>query len=181
MSRAALRTGIAKFFGGTVYDPVERIYTGGPLTVAGLGGARPYFAKRIPDTDYVIGQPPGRGMGAVIVVHLPDVGPEWREALGGATAGIKGVPYQVELHFYHLATTAHTEDAQADLDALLDATKGLIYADRTLGGICTEAGERAATRIRTRMSPPVVSPKGHPERTDSYAVITFGADVYITA
>lgn len=181
MTRQAVRNGVATFFGGATFDSVSRIYTGGPLTSSGLGGARPYFAKRIPDTDYVIGQAAGRGMGAVMVVHLPDVGPEWREALGGATAGIKGVPYQIELHVYHLATTAHAEDAQADLDALLDAAKGLIYADRTLGGICTEAGERPATRIRTRMSPPVVARQGQPERTEGYAVITFGADVYITA
>jgi hypothetical protein len=181
MSRRSVRQGVATFFGGTTFDPVSRTYTGGPLTSSGLGAARAYYPANIPDTDYFIGLPPGRGMGALMGVHLPDVGPEWREALGGATAGIKGVPYQVELHFYHLSTMGHTEDAQADLDALLDAAKGLIYGDRTLGGICTEAGERPSTRIRTRMAVPVVAARGEPQRTSSYAVITFGADVYITA
>lgn len=180
--RRTFRNGVAQFFGGPTFDPINRTYTGGTLTASGLGEARAYFPKRMPDTDYYIGMAAGRDMGAVMIVHLPNEGPEARKGMGGATAGIKEDPFQVQLHVYHLATVPHAEDAQADLDDLLDAIKAKIHGDRTLGGICTQAGERPETRIRTRMDPPVVhGPKGAPERVESFGLVTFGADLYITA
>ena len=182
MTRQSLRTGIAQFFGGTTYDATNRTYSGGPLTSSGLGCVRAYYGKRAPDTDFFINQVAGRGMGAVMHVHLPDEGPEKREAFGCATAGIKWVPFQVDLYVYHLAQMTHAEDAQADLDALLDAIKNRIHGDRTLGGICTQAGETPQGRIRTQMPPPVIhGGKGAPERVESYAIVSFGADTYITA
>ncbi len=182
MSRSSIRIGLAQFFGGTTFQAANRIYTGGPLTTYGLGGCRAYFGKRSPDTDFFIGQPAGRNMGAFMHVHLPIEGPEQRIGLGGATAGIKWDPFQVQLWVYHLAQMTHAEDAQADLDALLDQIKTLIHGDRTLGGICTQAGETAQGRIKTTMPPPVIhGAKGEPERVESYAIVDFGADTYITA
>lgn len=182
MSRQSLRTGIAQFFGGTTYDPVNRTYTGGALTANGLGCVRAYYGKRAPDTDYFIGQPPGRNMGAVMHIHIPDEGPEQRIALGGATAGIKWDPFVVQLWVYHLAQMTHAEDAGADLDALIEAIRARIHGDRTLGGSCTQAGETPQGRIRVQTPPPVIKGgKGTPERVEQYALVSFGADTYITA
>ncbi len=179
MTRQVFRQGLATFFGGSTYDPQGRTYSGGPLTTSGLGCVRAYLTKREPDSDFVLGQVSGRSMGAVMLIHLPEEGPEQRIGIGGAHAGIKWDPFQVQLHIYHVGMVDHAEDAQADLDQLLDAAKALIHGDRTLGGICTQAGESAQGRTRTQMRPPVVG--GSPERTKTYALITFGADFYITA
>lgn len=182
MTRASVRQGVATFIGGPTFDAVNRTYSGGSLTSSGLGCARAYVAKRIPDTDYHKGMVSGRSMGAVALVHLPEEGPEQRIGLGGPTAGIKWDPFRVELHIYHLAMQQHDEDAQADLDALLDAVKAKIHGDRTIGGTFTQAGETSSGRILTRMWPPVIlGKKGEPERVESYATVTFGADTYITA
>lgn len=175
MTRAAVRSGIAEFFGGPTYDDVSRIYRPTPLAASGLAGVRPYFGKRVPDSDYTFGLTAGRAMGGIIVVHLAQE-QERRIALGGATGGVKRVPYAVTLHLYHLAQTQHAETAQADVDDLLDAIKDLIHGDRTLGGTVTEAGE-SANGIITRMDLPVIDG----ERTESYAVIAFDAVAYIEA
>lgn len=182
MTRASIRTGIAQFFGGPTFDSVDRIYTGGALTANGLGCARAYYGKRAPDTDFFIGQPAGRNMGAVMHVHIPDEGPEQRIGMGGATAGIKWDPVQIQLWVYHLSQMTHAEDAGADLDQLIEAIRNRIHGDRTLGGVCTQAGETPQGRIRVQTPPPVLKAgKGAPERVEQYALITFGADVYITA
>lgn len=175
MTRSTVRNGIAAFFGGATYDPIQRIYRPTPLAADGLAGVRPYFAKRVNDADYTFGFAAGRAMGGIIVVHVAQTG-ERRIALGGATSGEKRVVYGVTLHLYHLANTPHAEDAQADVDALLEAIVGLIHGDRTLDGAVTEAGE-SANGITTRMDPPVIAD----ERTESYAVIAFDAVAYITA
>lgn len=182
MSRRSVRQGIAQFFGGPIFDAVNRTYSGGSLTANGLGVARMYVAKRIPDTDYHKGMTSGRNMGAVMLIHLPDEGPEQRIGLGGATSGEKWDPFLVELHIYHLAMMPHDEDAQGDLDDLLDAIKNKIHGDRTLGGTFTQVGETPSGRIRTRMGTPVIyGGKGSPERVESYGLVTFGGDTYITA
>lgn len=175
MSRETVRTGIASFFGGSTYDDVQRIYRPTPLAASGLAGVRPYFAKRVNDADYTYGLSAGRAMGGVLVVHLAQTS-ERRVAVGGATSGEKRVAYAVTLHVYHLANTQHAEDAQADVDDLLEAIVDRIHGDRTLGGAVTEAGE-SANGITVRMDPPVIDG----ERTESYAVIAFDAVAYITA
>lgn len=177
MSRATVRGGIASYFGGTDFDAEDRIWRNGPLLPYGLGGVRAYFPKRFPDSDFTMGMLPGRAMGALMVVHLAQAS-ERRIALGGAISGEKRVTYNVTLHVYHYAQQPHTEDAQADLDALLEATVDHIHDDRTLGGAVVEAGEGATlTGITTRMDVPVVNS----ERTESYAVVAFDANTYISA
>jgi len=71
-SRSIVRTGIAQFFGGTNYDSNFRCYRGGPLLSSGLSTVRAYQPKREPDTDYVMGLNPGRGMGALMVLEMAE-------------------------------------------------------------------------------------------------------------
>lgn len=175
MTRAAVRNGIASYFGGSNYNATDRIWRDGPLASAGLAGVRAYFPKRAPDGDYTVDLAPGRAMGAVMVVHIPNE-TEVRIAIQGATGGIKRQTYSVELHLYHLAQTPHTEDAQADFDGLLDAITDRIRADRTLGGIVVQAGEGDAG-ITKAMSEPYVKN----ERTKSYGIVRFDANDFPTA
>ncbi|RCG19115.1 hypothetical protein DQ384_38205 [Sphaerisporangium album] len=176
MTRAQVRDGIATFFGGP-FDAGQRLYRGGPLHSYGLATVRSYFAKRVPDTDYTAGLEPGRAMGTVGVVHLGDA-VERRTAIGGATGGWKARVYSVSLHLYHLATTPTAEQAQADLDELLEAAAALIHGDRTLGEVVLQAGE-STNGIRFFLGQPAYGPGTEHIRT--YASLTFDADVYIQA
>ncbi|MCW2920120.1 MAG: hypothetical protein JWN52_8188, partial [Actinomycetia bacterium] len=71
MSRATIRTGIASFFGGALYDEQARIYRPTPLAASGLAGVRPYWTKEFRDEDYLATLAAGSTMGAVMCVHLP--------------------------------------------------------------------------------------------------------------
>lgn len=176
MSRATVRSGIATFFGGP-YDSATRTYRPGPLIGSGLTTVRAYPAKAVPDADYTAGLASGRAMGTVGVVHLGD-STERRVAIGGATGGWRHRVYQATLHLYHLANTPGMEDAQADLDALLEAVVTRIHGDRTLGGAVMQAGESTAG-IRCFLGLPELSPP--PERVKTYASVSFDADVYLEA
>lgn len=175
MTRADVRQGVATYFGGITYDPVYRIWRPTPLAAAGLAGVRQFFPKRQSDDDFTFGYDPPRGMGAVMVVHIPNES-EVRIAIQGATGGIKRQTYAVELHLFHLAMRPHTEDAQADFDGLIEAITDRIRADRTLGGIVVQAGEGDAG-ITKSMSEPYING----ERTESYGVIRFEANDFPTA
>ena len=176
MSRAAVRQGIAAYFGGSTYDSVYRIWRPTPLAASGLAGVRQFFPKRMSDDDYTYGYNPPRAMGAVMVVHIP-YETEKRVAIGGSSGGVAGgilrLTYSAELHLYHMGQTQHAEDSEADFDALVEAVVARIQADRTLGGIVLQAGE-GETGITKATSEPFV--KG--EKTESYGVIRFDADVY---
>jgi hypothetical protein len=178
VSRASLRTGIASFFGGPTYDDVVKIYRPTPLASNGLAGVRPYWTERFRDPTYLASLVAGSTMGAVMCVHLPDQD-EGRVAMGGVVSGVKSDLASVELWIFHLAATQYEEDAQIHLDALLDAVKALIRGDRTLGGICTQAGE-GGSRLHTRTGLPVFEP-GTPPRITQECVITFRADAYLNA
>jgi hypothetical protein len=176
VSRAVVRDGIARFFGGP-YDSQALVYRPGPLLPYGLATVRAYLPKRAADTDYTAGLPAGRAMGAYAVVHLGDT-VERRVAIGGATSGWKHRAYQVTLHVYHLAMTALAEDAQADLDLLLEQITALVHGDRTLGGAVLQAGESPAG-IRTTLRQPAYDQGSEHIRT--YASVGFDADVYLEA
>ncbi|MEU0516641.1 hypothetical protein [Streptosporangium sp. NPDC006007] len=176
VTRAGVRGGIARWLGGT-YTAAERCYQGGPLQAYGLATVRSFFAKRVSDQEYTAGLAPGRSMGAVAVVHLGD-STERRIAVGGATDGWKHRFYAVTLHLYHLAQVPQAEDAQADLDELLEAIATLVHADRTLGGTVTQAGE-STSGIRFFLGQPEYTPP--PEYIRTYASVTFDADTYIQA
>lgn len=114
-------------------------------------------------------------MGAYMAVEIPeDI--EIRRALPAQT-GRKRITYDVILHVYHLAHMPHAEDAEADVNGLIEAIKGQIHQDVTLGGICYQAGENSAG-IRTRVSPSVTERK---EVLGTYVRIFFDAEVEIVA
>ncbi|MFC5184372.1 hypothetical protein [Actinomadura harenae] len=175
MSRAQVRSGIAAYFGGNTYDSTDRVWTPTPLAAYGLATVRNYVPKRHPDSDFTRGLTVGRGMGTVMIVDLPQQ-IERRIALGGPANGIKQDVYTVDLLLYHLAKVPHSEDAQADLDALIDAIVNWIHADRTLGGAVVDAGETSAGIVKS-LGQPLISG----ERTEIYASIRFDANTYVNA
>lgn len=101
---------------------------------------------------------------------------ETREAVGGATSGVKLQRYTVQLNVYHMAWMEHSEDAGADVNLLSEAILDHIRADRTLGGICSQAGEspRGITTSRPR-------PKLDGDKTLTDFQISFDVDVHIIA
>ena len=109
-SRKIVRNGIAQFFGGTNYDETFRCLRGGPLHSYGLSTVRPYQAKRIPDTDYVMGLNPGRGMGAIMVLEMPETR-DYTLTTGQIPQTLNGqrhIVYPVRCHVYHMAHSAAT-------------------------------------------------------------------------
>jgi hypothetical protein len=176
VTRKDVRLGVAQFFGGTTYDDASRIYRPTPLASLGLAGVRPYWTKDFQDQDYLASLPDGTRLGAVACVHFPDQD-EGRYAMGGVVSGVKEDFNAVELWIFHYARVMVQELAQAHLDDLLDAIKARIRGDRTLGGICTQAGE-GGSRMRTTTGLPVTSPA---DVVRQEAVITFRADLFIGA
>lgn len=176
MTRREIRTGIAQFFGGAALDPQSQIYRPTPLADVGLAGVRPYWTTRFEDRDYTATLADGRNMGAVMCVHLAGDS-ERRIGLGGPTGGIKERPLAVELWVFHLARTAVIEDAQADLDDLLEAITARIHGDRTLGGACIQAGESQRGISRDTASVPAYEPGALPTVRQE-ARISFDATVY---
>lgn len=139
VSRKLVRLAVAQFFGGTQYDQIGRCYRGnGPLLANGLSTVRPYQAKRIPDADYVMGQLPGRGMGAMMMLQMADDRDNMMNLPGMGLTGQPGsvrrkLVYPVTCHVYHMAHEAYAEDAEADIDDLSQAIHQRIYSDFTLG------------------------------------------------
>lgn len=155
-SRTIVRTGIAQFFGGTTYDTEARAYRNGPLNSYGLSTVRAYQPKRLPDMDYVLGQAPGRGMGAVMILEMPETRdtPLDITQIPG-TGSQRHLTYPVQLHVFHMAHEAYSEDAEADVDELDQAIHERIYTDPTLGGICYQSG-LDSFGIRTLIDQPEV-------------------------
>ena len=186
-SRTIVRTGIAQFFGGTQYDAEAKAYRGSvpaALFAAGLSSVRAYQPKRISDRDYVMGQAAGRGMGAYMYVDmardieirraLPAAGP----GTGYIAGGRKRVTYTSMLNVFHLAHMLHAEDAEADVDGLIEAVKNAIRGDVTLGSIpgVYQAGENA-TGIRVQIAPSTADK----EIVATYATVTFDVEAEIIA
>ena len=175
-TRRDIRTGVAAFFGGDTFDTAAQIYRPTPLQASGLAGVRPYWRTIFEDRDYLATLVADRGMGAVMSVHIADDS-ERRIALGGPTGGFKSRPLQLELWVWHYARTPVIEDAQADMDDLLDAVVARIHGDRTLGGTVTEAGEsQRGIDVKTGAVPQVEP--GTPPTVKQEAVIAFDATVY---
>lgn len=165
-SRTLVRQGIASYFGGN-YVPNIRAYQGGPLASAGLSTVRAGWGKRLNFADFVQGQMAGRGMGAYGIVEIGD-DLEVRRAKGGppvvaggtiVSGGTVFVWYMTTLNVFHMAQKGYAEDAQADIDLLIEAIKMQIRVDRTLGGICTQAGQDRFG-IQTKEGYPGVDPNG---------------------
>lgn len=184
-SRQIVRTGIAQFFGGPQYDQEARAYRGSipaPLFAAGLSTVRAYQPKRMSDVDYVKGHAAGRGMGAAMVVSLPR-DTEIRRALpaagpgtGYVAAGRKRITYSATLNVFHLAHMPHAEDAEADVDGLVEAIKGAIRGDVSLGSIpgVYQAGE-SPRGITVQISESVADK----EIVGTYVTVTFDVEAEI--
>lgn len=168
-ARRDVRVGIAQYFGGsalagTWYQPT-------PLAAQGLAGVRPYFETRVADHEYFTDLTAGRDMGAVMSVHIAEY-TEKRLTSGG----FMDVPYEINLYLFHLARKPKPEDAQEDLDRLIQAVVDRIRSDPTLGGVVTQAGE-TGRGISVSMSAPVIEP-GTPPTTRQQALISFAANTY---
>lgn len=186
-SRPIVRVGIAQYFGGPTYDQQERAYRGAippALFAAGLSTVRAYQPKRLSDKDYVLSQAAGRGMGAYMIVEMPNDG-EVRRAVGAAgpgtnyvASGRKRITYSVILHVFHLAHIRHAEDAEADVDNLVEEIKSQIRADVSLGSIpgVYQAGENASG-IRSRINPSTADK----EVVATYATVSFDVEVEIVS
>jgi len=154
-SRTIVRQGIAVFFGGSQYDSIAKAYRGsGPLLSSGLSTVRAYQPKRTPDPDYVIGQAAGRGMGALMVLEMPETRDEVLTVgqIPASAGGQRHLIYPVTCHVFHMAHEAYAEDAEQDVDELDQAIHELIYSDPTLGGVCYQAGQNMAG-IRSLIDP----------------------------
>jgi hypothetical protein len=101
---------------------------------------------------------------------------ETRDARAGAVLGIKNIRYACDIHVFHKAWMEHAEDAGADMDLLHEAILDSIRADRTLGGALFQAGE-SARGIESHRPPPELDG----DKTNSYLMISFDADVKIIA
>ena len=179
-ARYQLRDTVAQYFGGTTlltptaqYSP----YIDGPLQAYGLSAVYPRFGKRVPDESFFqFPGPDARNMGAVMVVQIPKV-QERRLGIGGNTGGTKQDALRILLHIYHLAQVPYAEQAEADLEALLDSIYDLIDQDKTLGTSnlvpkISAAGE-SQFGIQSTMDVPVFSKA--PERVEQYATVSFEA------
>lgn len=176
-TRQAVRAGMAAYFGGALVTS-DRSWQQGPLLGYGLGAVKAYVGKGVPDSDYTVGMAAGRGMGAVGVLQLA-TSHRWRDGFGGGTAqnvatGWKEEHFGVVLHLFHIAEQPHVEDAEADLEALIEATIRLIEADRTLGQTVLQAGE-GPQGIDSAMGVPEITQRGRAttEATVSFTVVTF--------
>lgn len=130
MSRATVRAAVQSFFA--------------PPAVAGLNNVYTSFPKRIPGTDFRLGQPAGTKSGAVGVVQI--VGErEERIAIGGATSGKKWVHYTVEIDVFCHSIETHAETAMDFFDTVIDGVKAHLRSDRWLNDypVIFEAGERS--------------------------------------
>jgi hypothetical protein len=176
-SRYQLRTTIAQFFGGTTLMTPAALfspYIEGPLQAYGLSAVYPRFGKRVPDEAFFQFGATPRGMGGVMVVHLPKV-QERRLGIGGNSGGTKQDNIMVMLHLYHLAQVDYAEQAQEDLEALLDSVYYQIDTDKTLGTtgetpLITAAGE-SSYGIQSTMTVPTFT--AAPERVEQYATVSF--------
>lgn len=169
-TRREVREGVAVYFGGAVLSSAGW-YQPTPLVSAGLAGVRPYYEIRIDDHEYTATLAAGRGMGALMCLHLPEY-TEKRLTLGG----FMDVPTEVQLWLFHLARKPTSSEAAADLDDLVQAVIARIRADPTLGGAVTQAGE-TSRGISVSMARPVTEP-GTPPTIRQEAVISFAANTY---
>ena len=126
-TRAAARAAIAAWFA--------------PPNVVGLNTIFPSFPLRIADAAYFAGTVPGTQSGAVAVVHIIRE-TETRVAMGGPTSGVKRADFECSLQVMMHSTLQTAEGATDDLDAVVNAIKVRLRADRTFGSVDVwQAGE----------------------------------------
>lgn len=129
MSRATVRTAIVDYFapGGTPWDTkVGKVFRAHP--------------KQILAAENYAGAGDASGSVAVVVLERER---EVRRALGGATSGKKQVFYTCRLDLFFRSVKPDGDDAMDDYDAVVDAVKAKLRADRNLGSptVVFQAGE----------------------------------------
>jgi hypothetical protein len=129
MSRQTVRSAVVNYFA--------------PPRVNGLNKVFSSMPKRIEGGWFRYGQPAGTPSGAVAIVQIVSESEE-RIAIGGEHDGKKWVHYDVQLELYQHSVRAHSEDAMADFDVLVDNVKDALRADRRLSDypVIFEAGEK---------------------------------------
>ena len=132
MSRATVRAAVAQWFD--------------PAYVPGLFATHRAEPKIIPGSDYgleAFGGNLGAGSGAYAIVHIADER-ERRVAIGGAHSGMKHVTYDIALVVHFRSVKPDALEAMDDYDALIEALKQRLRADRNLGQnglVIWQAGE----------------------------------------
>lgn len=187
MSTVTVANQICTYFGGA-YDPTTRTYRTPQITVANLGG--PIVRRGAPkhddhQSDYFVAPSPGIPTGCAILVFL-ERGKEDRVAVAGASSGLKHVAWSVKMHCFLRSTVLNSEDVQDISYELLDAIRGHIEADRTLGtggfeagyGVGLQAGEGGGPWLTWEISPVSTNTK---DLTKGYLLVEFTADQYIQA
>jgi hypothetical protein len=170
VTRTAVRDGIARYFGGSTWNTDDRVYRPTPLASVGLAAVAPYFSVRFGDEVKAIkGLAANRGRGALMSVHIAST-----QEARHSTGGIMRVPYAVQLYLWHTALIPTTQDAQNDLDALVQAVIDRIRADPTLGGTVVQAGE-GSDGVTVEMALPAEEPS---DITRQEAVLSFNAELY---
>jgi hypothetical protein len=166
---------ICRWFGGD-YDPTSRSYR--TPQVPNLGIVKRARPKSEDDADYYLGQPgTGAAMGSVMYVHV-GTGVETREAIAGASAGLKLLRSQVNIYCFLRSMSEFSEDAEDVFYQFLEDMKTRIRQDRSLGSGGWEQGGFVAgeggTGLRWQMAPPeVVS-----EMTTAELIFQFSVDYF---
>jgi hypothetical protein len=114
-------------------------------------------------------------MGAYVVVQIPDDFDFPRTLRGPllSPVGRRQVNYRVILHVFHLAHKAYMEDAEQDVNNIVQALKDYLNTDPSLNGIGFQAGQ-SRYGIRTRVPPSELADK---EVTATHAEISFEVQV----
>jgi len=154
MSRATVRAALVSYFT--------------PPAVTGLNTVYSSYPKRIPATAFRYGQAAGTKTGTVGVIHI-ERSSEERIALGGITSGKKEITYTVGLDLYCHSLQAHSEDAMADFDVVVENVLNKIRADRQLAAtnVIFRAGE---TLLECDFGEPKVIRDG---ATEQWGVVRF--------
>lgn len=170
-----VRDQICTWFGGA-YDAPTRSYRIPQVT--NLGIVKRGRPKDENDADYFLGQPAaGAVMGSMMYVHV-GAGVEKREAIAGASAGLKYLTSQVTMYCFLRSLTEWAEDAEDSFYQFLEDMKTRIRQDRAMGSGGWElggfvAGESGAG-LRWQMAPPeVVS-----EMTTTQLIFQFAVDYF---
>ena len=123
MSRATVRAAIAAWLAPPAVAGINTVYSDLPALIPGEA----FFAGSV-----------GATSGCVAALHIAGEN-ESRKALGGATSGKKRVDYRLEVRLFYrsIVVPAAGGDAGliagAEFDAIVEALKARIRADRTAG------------------------------------------------
>jgi hypothetical protein len=170
-----VRDQMCQWFGGS-YDAATRSYR--DPQVPNLGVVKRGRPKSENDADYYLGQPSdGAPMGSVMYVHVAS-GVETREAIAGASAGLKLLRSQANLYCFLRSMSEFSEDAEDAFFQFLEDVKTRIRQDRSMGSGGWELGGFVAgeggTGLRWQMRPPETMS----EMTTAELVFQFSVDYF---